>query len=296
MELKWLEDFISLARSGSFSRSAAERHVTQPAFSRRIQALEVWLGVPLIDRSAYPTRLTAAGRQFREVAEETVRQLHAARQGLQGGADAGAGTISVAALHSPALTFFPRWFAQIQARTATLGALGSHLLPDNFHNCVQAFVEGGHDFLLTFHHPRVPIALDPALYPHLVVGSDALVAVRRADAGDASTPELRYAPDSYLGRLTASVRTPPQAAGNGPVHVNENAMAEALKYMVLAGHGQAWLPRSLIERELDQGVLVAQDEAIALEIRLYRNGERRRAVLDQVWQAAQEARAHAGRE
>src|SRR5688500_11241190 len=68
MELEWLEDFISLARSGSFSRSATERHVTQPAFSRRIQALELWLGVALIDRSAYPTRLTPAGRQFREVA------------------------------------------------------------------------------------------------------------------------------------------------------------------------------------------------------------------------------------
>jgi DNA-binding transcriptional LysR family regulator len=55
MELKWLEDFASLARTGSFSRSAEERHVTQPAFSRRIQALETWLGVALIDRSTAPS-------------------------------------------------------------------------------------------------------------------------------------------------------------------------------------------------------------------------------------------------
>ena len=34
MELKWLEDFLSLADSGSFSRSAEQRHVSQPAFSR----------------------------------------------------------------------------------------------------------------------------------------------------------------------------------------------------------------------------------------------------------------------
>jgi len=40
VELKWLEDFISLARTRNFSRSAEERHVTQSAFSRRIQALE----------------------------------------------------------------------------------------------------------------------------------------------------------------------------------------------------------------------------------------------------------------
>src|SRR3954447_16795690 len=83
MELKWLEAFASLARTGSFSRSAEERHVTQSAFSRRIQALETWLGVSLIDRSTYPTTLTAAGREFRETAEEAVRMLHSSRTALQ---------------------------------------------------------------------------------------------------------------------------------------------------------------------------------------------------------------------
>ena len=61
METKWLEDFISLAETHNFSRSAALRHVTQPAFSRRIQSLENWLGIDLVDRTSYPTRLTPAG-------------------------------------------------------------------------------------------------------------------------------------------------------------------------------------------------------------------------------------------
>ena len=49
MEIKWLEDFVSLANTRSFSRSAVERRVTQSAFSRRIQQLEQWLGVPLVE-------------------------------------------------------------------------------------------------------------------------------------------------------------------------------------------------------------------------------------------------------
>jgi DNA-binding transcriptional LysR family regulator len=44
------------------------RHVTQPAFSRRIQSLEAWLGTDLIDRTSSPTRLTAAGEVFYEQA------------------------------------------------------------------------------------------------------------------------------------------------------------------------------------------------------------------------------------
>jgi hypothetical protein len=51
VDLIWLEDFLSLASTHSFSKSAAQRHVTQSAFSRRIQALEMWIGAPLVDRS-----------------------------------------------------------------------------------------------------------------------------------------------------------------------------------------------------------------------------------------------------
>ncbi len=46
MDLNWLEDYLALAETLSFSRGAARRHVTQPAFSRRIRALEDWVGAP----------------------------------------------------------------------------------------------------------------------------------------------------------------------------------------------------------------------------------------------------------
>ena len=53
---------------GNFSKSATLRHTTQSAFSRRIRSLEDWVGTELFDRSAYPIKLTAPGRVFREVA------------------------------------------------------------------------------------------------------------------------------------------------------------------------------------------------------------------------------------
>ena len=64
MELKWLEDFVALAGLRSFSKAADERNVTQPAFSRRIRAIEEWFGVELVDRSTAPITLTAAGEDF----------------------------------------------------------------------------------------------------------------------------------------------------------------------------------------------------------------------------------------
>ena len=84
MDTKWLEDFVSLAETRSFSRSAQLRHVTQPAFSRRIQSLEAWAGTDLVDRSSYPTSLTPAGETLYLQALALLQSLHSAREQLKG--------------------------------------------------------------------------------------------------------------------------------------------------------------------------------------------------------------------
>lgn len=83
MEIKWIQDFISLAKTHSFSRSAEERNVTQPALSRRIQALEAWVGVELVDRSTLPARLTPAGTAFYGQAQSILDLVMDTRSKLQ---------------------------------------------------------------------------------------------------------------------------------------------------------------------------------------------------------------------
>lgn len=83
MNTKWMEDFLCLADTRSFSRSAIVRHASQPAFSRRIQALESWLGTTLVDRSSTPLSLTTAGHQFRDHALGIVELVHEARHSLR---------------------------------------------------------------------------------------------------------------------------------------------------------------------------------------------------------------------
>jgi DNA-binding transcriptional LysR family regulator len=79
MDTKWLEDFVSLAETRSFSRSAQLRHVTQSAFSRRIQSLEAWAGADLVDRSSYPTTLTPAGEVLHAKALDLLQSLQSAK-------------------------------------------------------------------------------------------------------------------------------------------------------------------------------------------------------------------------
>ena len=63
MHVTWLKDFLALAPSCNFSRAAIERHSSQPAFSRRVRALEEWLGISLFERGARSLSLTEAGRR-----------------------------------------------------------------------------------------------------------------------------------------------------------------------------------------------------------------------------------------
>jgi hypothetical protein len=60
MQLDWLKDFLALAEQRNFSRAADARIVSLPAFSRRIRALEDWIGTPLFVRGAQGAILTQA--------------------------------------------------------------------------------------------------------------------------------------------------------------------------------------------------------------------------------------------
>ncbi|XQZ47445.1 LysR family transcriptional regulator (plasmid) [Paracoccus yeei] len=144
-----------MATTRSFSRSAEARNVTQSAFSRRIRSPELWFGAELLDHSTYPVSLTGDGRAFRESAEEIVPLSYQSRASLGGRTDALLpASIALTALHTLAFTFVPCWLSRLRE---SRGDLGSRILPENYALCVQALVEGGYDFLLTFHHPSVPV-------------------------------------------------------------------------------------------------------------------------------------------
>jgi LysR family transcriptional regulator, hypochlorite-specific transcription factor HypT len=63
-------------------------------------------------------------------------------------------------------------------------------------------------------------------------------------------------------------------------------MAEALKAMVLAGHGLGWLPQNCAAREVSEGRLVAAGSArwsCELEVRLYRRADRGNEMVERIW-------------
>jgi DNA-binding transcriptional LysR family regulator len=283
METKWLEDFVSLAETRSFSRSAQLRHVTQPAFSRRIQALEAWAGADLVDRSSYPTRLTPAGETLHAQALEVLQALQSTRAMLRGHAAAGQDMIEFAVPHTLAFTFFPAWVSSLREK---FGPIKSRLIALNVHDAVLRLVEGGCDLLIAYHHSAQPLQLDPERYEMVTLGQEVLSPYSGADGqgdplfrlpGSAAQPlpYLGYAPGAYLGQMADLLLK--QALQ--PIHlerVYETDMAEGLKVMALEGHGVAFLPHSAVRKELRSRKLVAATAPevgpmeMTLQVRAYR--------------------------
>jgi LysR family transcriptional regulator, hypochlorite-specific transcription factor HypT len=281
METKWLEDFVSLAETRSFSRSALLRHVTQPAFSRRIQALEAWTGIDLVDRSSYPTRLTPAGETFHAQALEVLGALQATRNMMRGHQAAGQDMIEFAVPHTLAFSFFPHWLMDLRQN---FGAVKTRLTALNVHDAVMRFTEGGCDLLIAYHHASQPLQLSPERYELLSLGSETLAPYAKPDAEGRPqfelpgapgqrVPFLSYASGAYLARLVELILK--QATLVPPLDsIYETDMAEGLKAMALEGHGLAFLPVSSVRKELKARRLVPAAPSgsfeLMMEVRIYR--------------------------
>jgi len=78
MELRQIRSFLSIAETLHFGRTAELIHLSQPALSLQIGALEEEVGVRLFERNRRKTTLTAAGFAFRDDAAAALSQLEQA--------------------------------------------------------------------------------------------------------------------------------------------------------------------------------------------------------------------------
>jgi DNA-binding transcriptional LysR family regulator len=288
MDIRWFQDFLTVAEVGNFTKASELRNASQAAFSRRIQSLEIWLGVTLIDRSVFPTRLTSEGERFREDAVEIVRQVLDARTGLKGPSVARPDHIRIALPHTLAIGRLPGWWA----RWSEGRAINLHIEVGNVHDMVTSLISSEVDLFVGFHHAQQPIHLDPELYDRLEIGQERLRPyVAASNVGRwtlpgtsaAPLPLVMYAPGSYLGRMVDLVISgAPTPILGGQVFSCD--MADVIRRMVAAGYGIGWLPDC--SAEVARGDIVALDDdrwTMTLSIVAHRDRSKRRASVDRLW-------------
>ncbi len=285
---------MALAESGSFSRAAETRRIAQPAFGRRIRALEEWVGTALFTRSPGGVTLTAAGIEFeRGVAGliETIDRLR--RDSRQAGEtrDGDTSTLHFAATHALAFTFFPGWIRQIEQR-APIGPM--RLFSDTLAACEELMLQGQAHFLLCHRHALAASRFEPSRFASIAVGMDPLVPLVAPDADgsprwslDETTsalPLLAYTEESGLGRIFAAH----QIADHIPALdiVFSAQLAATLLGKAREGGGIAWLPVGVAAKDMASGTLVragGPDWDVPIEIGLFRPVAPQSAAAERFW-------------
>src|SRR5277367_5153320 len=110
-----LRAFLAVFDFGSFHKAADLLNLSQPALSRRVQALEARLGTPLLERSTRHVAPTAAGRKLEPIARRLLDELDSSMQSISNIGERQSGQITIASIPTAAVYFLPRVIQKFNA-------------------------------------------------------------------------------------------------------------------------------------------------------------------------------------
>ncbi|MFQ5843468.1 MAG: LysR family transcriptional regulator [Planctomycetota bacterium] len=246
MDLEGLRSFFHVARERSFSRAARILHVSQPAVSVRIKALEDELGERLFDRARKSVALTEAGSVLYRSAEKIFSDVHEALDRLRDLRQSGAGRVRLGCSDTVSLYLLPEVLRRFRRRFPNC-----EITIRNAHTSeiLDLLVQGELDFGIVTRPPSVDRRLEvhELLVEPFVLGcprDDPLLRRRRV-----SLDALDGRPMVALEKGTvtrAAIDRALRSAGAAPRIVLETGNIEVQKRYVAIGFGVALLPRSAV--------------------------------------------------
>ncbi len=256
MELYQLEAFEAIVAHGSFTRAAESLHLTQPAVTRQIAALEVELKTPLFDRLGRTVQMTSAGHALHDYAARIVRLAQEARQAVADVGTGETGRIEVGASSTLATYVLPtllQKFRQTHPRVeiaVQTGASAQILERVRAGETDVGMVTGDiHDALLNttyLANYETCVVVPPG---HALAGREA-VRARDLAGNPLILMETGTNLRTYVDRLLS-------AAGVAEQVALELDNVEAIKRMIEADLGISMLPVVSVRTEVAAGRLVA---------------------------------------
>lgn len=252
-----LRVFSDVARLGSVVRASEALHLTAPAVSLQIKAIEREVGQRLFDRTGKRMTLTAAGEYFVVHARRLLAGLQDAENAMARFDRVEGGQLTIAMV-SAAKYFVPQLLVRFHAshpavdirlRLGTRDQIDDMLLENEIDLCVMG------------RPPRkVPVVAQPfAAHPHVLVMS-----AQHRLAGAARVPVSALSMEPFI------VREPESGTHSAlveylsqyrlePEFVMEIANNEAIKQAVMANLGVSLLSQHIIALELHNGLLVTPE-------------------------------------
>jgi len=272
MRLEWLDDILAVAETGSFQAAAERRHVTQPAFSRRLRAIEESLGVQLFDRTRKPARLMPHALEQAERMRDLACGLRELAESFRESERTRRKRLVIACQHAITTATAPGLIERLSGR-----ALDIRLRSANRDECLALLMTRQADVALVYDVDGAAPLAGAEFLAIAPVGVETLIPVFGAAAVGAlngafargELPIIGYPDDVFLGIVQRRLILPRMShVGRVLVRV-ETALTLAAMQCARAGLGVAWTPRSLVADEIARGDLLDLSGSLpAVEMRL----------------------------
>ncbi|MCC7487255.1 MAG: LysR family transcriptional regulator [Burkholderiales bacterium] len=243
LDIDGIQAFVLIAELGGFQRAAERLRLTQTALTRRIQRLEAYLGLKLLDRTTRSVSLTTVGEEFLPQARRLVEELTHSVDRLKGMSHGASGNVALACIASVASQRLP---AVIRAYAARHPGNRVRILDRTGTQVAAAVRQGQAEFGVTILPTREPDLVEEPLYEDPFVLFCA-AGHRLAASSRIAWKELREGELIVFGGASGNrLLVDYQLAGRrlalrGRYEVEQTATALGL---VLAGIGAAVLPAS----------------------------------------------------
>jgi LysR family transcriptional regulator, hypochlorite-specific transcription factor HypT len=261
MRLEWLEDLLAVAETGSFQEAAERRHLTQSAFSRRIQAIEDHVGIELFDRTRKPVQLRPAMADQRDQIGRLVTDLRQLVADLRRGERAASNRVVIASQHALTTSLTPTILEGIHRRNQTIYV---RLRSANLDECFALLLSRQADIALVYRLPGEEHPISATYIETAVIGTDRLIPVFAAHATAAlnarfargEVPCVAYPREVFLGQVMERLILPQVRGLTRPVAITETALTLAALELAAVGVAVAWVPASLARARIAGGSLV----------------------------------------
>lgn len=253
--LQYFETLSAVAEAGSISRAAETLHISQPAVTRQIKAMEQELGAVLLTRTSHGVALTPVGRQVLVHAKQALAAVAACRRVAAESSPGGPARLSVAAgsmltqfVISPVMAAFKAARPELRVTLQT----------GHYQECLDRLNSYEVDLAL-ISTPMIPSGLKAK-----PIFTDPVVMVMPPGSPLAAAPNLGLADLEGMALLVL-----PRAAGLRQqltriladaginCQLTEHPSVETIKTMVALDMGVTLLPRSAVVGEVALGRLAA---------------------------------------
>jgi DNA-binding transcriptional LysR family regulator len=283
MELRQIRSFLSVAETLHFGRTSQLIHLSQPALSLQIRALEEEVGVKLLERDRRKTTLTAAGMAFRDDAAAAVLRIEQAVHRARMAANGRLGLLRIGFISTAGNEIVPGIVRRFRESNAQVEfSLRNILTIDQIQMLDMGLLDIGFLRLPIGEHPELEIiAIHREPFVVVVPRSHKLaksrkVRLRELSGQDFVMYERSYAPgfhDLLFGMLRDAGVVPSvsQTAGQMPTLIS----------LVDAGMGISILPASAVRHSAASVIACEIADAIPMsEIGIAINRRNRTAIID----------------